>query len=72
MSMEWLTVSLLQEEAFNKRERQIHPSTTGDQQALPAKVGQGQGWQGSKNERSDKSIFKSTGKAMLNCSHCYN
>jgi hypothetical protein len=40
MTMEWLTVSLLQEEAFNKRERQIRPSTTGDQQALPAKVGQ--------------------------------
>jgi len=70
MTMEWLTVSLLQEEAFNKRERQIRPSTTGDQQALPAKVGQGRGWQGSKNE-SDKSKFKSTGKSTLNCSHCY-
>jgi len=70
VSMEWLTVSLLQEEEFNKRERQIHPSTTGDQQPLPAKVGPGRGWQGSKNER-DQSKFKSTSKATINCSNFY-
>jgi len=29
MSLEWLTVSLLQEEAFKKREHQIHPSAQG-------------------------------------------
>jgi len=38
MNMEWLAVSLLQEEVLNKRE---FPSITGGQQALPSKVGQG-------------------------------